>query len=265
MAASSIIQFNDNGGYCWYQDERAVVDTKANKLIIGTTASGGTRNGQNEAVIYDLATNTGKRYTLPSSLATSNVDDHNSPALLIRPDGKYLAQWSGHRVDCLSRFSIFDGTAWGAEQKVDWTPFGCPWAGASTNMVTYSNPWYIGTTIFSMVRSVATDPAVLTSTDDGQTWSYNGKLASSKQVGYVAGYFKYWGDNTGRIDFNGTEAHPRDNDNNLWSGYIQGGNVYDSLGTLGFTLQGQQRRPPPTPRTSPRSRRSSRPGRRSAA
>ncbi len=232
VAASSIIQFNDNGGYCWYQDERAVVDTKANKLIIATTASGGPRNGQNEAVVYDLATSTGKRFTLPSSLATSNVDDHNSPALLIRPDGKYLAQWSGHRVDCLSRFSIFDGTAWGAEQKVDWKPYGCPWPTAATNMVTYSNPWYIGTTIFSMVRSVGTDPAALTSTDDGQTWSYNGKLASSKQLGYVAGYFKYWGDNTGRIDFNGTEAHPRDNDNNLWAGYIQGGNVYNSLGTL---------------------------------
>ena len=117
VAASSIIQFNDNGGYCWYQDERAVVDTKANKLVIGTTASGGSRNGQNEAVVYDLATNKGTRFTLPSSLATSNVDDHNSPALLIRPDGKYLAQWSGHRVDCLSRFSIFDGTAWGAETE----------------------------------------------------------------------------------------------------------------------------------------------------
>jgi hypothetical protein len=235
--AGSIIQFNDNGGWCWYQDERAVVDTKANKLIIGTTASGGSRNGQNEAVIYDLATSKGTRYTLPSTLATSNVDDHNSPALLIRPDGKYLAQWSGHRVDCISRFSIFDGTAWGAEQKVDWTPFGCPWAGASTNMVTYSNPWYIGTNIFTMVRSVGTDPAALTSTNDGQSWSYNGKLASSKQVGYVAGYFKYWGDNTGRIDFNGTEAHPRDNDNNLWAGYIQNGMVYNSLGTAISTFK----------------------------
>jgi len=228
--AGTLIQFNDNGGWCWYQDERAVVDTKANKLVIGTTASGGSRNGQNEAVIYDLTAKMATRFTLPSSLATSNVDDHNSPALLIRPDGKYLAQWSGHRVDCITRFSIFDGTAWGAEQKVDWTPYGCPWAGASTNMVTYSNPWYIGSTIFSMVRSVATDPAALISSDDGKTWSYNGKLASSKQVGYVAGYFKYWGDNTGRIDFNGTEAHPRDNDNNLWAGYIQDGMVYDDSG-----------------------------------
>jgi hypothetical protein len=232
VAASSIIQFNDNGGYCWYQDERAVVDTKANKLIIATTASGGTRNGQNEVVMYDLASNTPTRYTLPSSLATSNVDDHNSPALLIRPDGKYLAQWAGHRVDCLSRFSVFDGTKWGTEYKVDWTSLGCPWAGADTNMITYANPWYIGSNIFTMVRSVDTDPGVLTSTDNGATFSYEGKLSSSPQVGYVAGYYKYWGNNTDRVDFLGTEAHPRDFDNSLYHGYVSGGKVYDSLGNV---------------------------------
>ena len=55
--------------------------------------------------------------------------------------------WSGHRVDCFTRVSIFDGTAWGAEKRIHWAPYGCPWAGASTNMVTYSNPWYMGTSI----------------------------------------------------------------------------------------------------------------------
>jgi hypothetical protein len=51
-------------------------------------------------------------------------------------------------------------------------------------------------------------------------------------VGYVAGYYKYWGNNTDRIDFVGTEAHPRDDDNSLWHGYIQGGKVYNSTGTV---------------------------------
>lgn len=230
--AGTRIQFNDNGGWSWYQDERAVIDTKGNKLVIATTASGGTRNGQNEAVVYDLATNTGKRFTLPSSLSTNNVDDHNVPALLIRPDGRYLAMWSGHRVDCFSRTSIFDGTNWGSEQKIDWTPWGCPWAGASTNMITYSNPWYIGTSIFAMVRSVGTDPGVLTSADNGQTFSYYGRLMDTVQTGYVAGYFKYWGNNTDRIDFVGTEAHPRDADTSLYHGYISGGKVYNSTGTV---------------------------------
>ena len=230
--AGTLITFNDNGGWSWYQDERAVVDTRANKLIIGSTASGGSRSGQNEAVIYDLASGTPTRYTLPSSLAISNVDDHNSPALLIRPDGQYLAQWSGHHVDCLSRFSVFDGTKWGPEVQVDWTSLGCPWAGATTNMVTYSNPWYLGSSIYSFVRSIATDPAALTSADDGQTFSYYGRLMDTGQAPYAGGYFKYWGNNTDRIDFVGTEAHPRDADNSLYHGYISGGKVYDSAGAV---------------------------------
>jgi len=226
-----LIQFNDNGGWCWYQDERAVVDTKANKLVIASEASGGSRNGYQEAVVYNMADGTKKVSVLSTGLV-SDVDDHDAPALLIRPDGKYLAMWSGHRSDCLTRSSIFDGTAWSAEAKYDWKANGCPWAGASTNMVTYSNPWYIGTSIFAGVRSVGTDPAILTSTDNGQTLTYYGRLMSTKQTGYVAGYFKYWGDNTDRIDFVGTEAHPRDLDTSLYHGYIKDGKVYNSMGAV---------------------------------
>ncbi|HMF41042.1 MAG TPA: hypothetical protein VKQ32_10110 [Polyangia bacterium] len=229
----SMITFNDNGGWCWYQDERAVVDTKANKLVIATEASGGTRNGQTEAVIYDIAMNKSTRYTLTSSLSTNNVDDHNSPALLIRPDGQYFAMWSSHRIDCLSRTSIFNGTSWSAEKTIDWTPWGCPWGpSGTTNLVTYSNPWYIGSTIISMERSVGTDPAVLSSTDNGANFTYYGRLMDTAQVGYVAGYFKYWGNNTDRIDFVGTEAHPRDFDTSLYHGYISGGKVYNSMGAV---------------------------------
>ncbi|HYQ43302.1 MAG TPA: hypothetical protein VER11_15080, partial [Polyangiaceae bacterium] len=231
VVGGKLIQFNDNGGWCWYQDERVVVDTKANKLVIGSVASGGSRNGYQEAVIYDIAAGTKKLFTLSTGLA-SNVDDHNAPAFLVRPDGKYFAMWSGHRSDCLSRTSIFDGSAWSAEKKFDWAGSGCPWAGASTNMVTYSNPWYIGTSIYAGVRSVGTDPAILTSTDDGATLSYYGRLMATKQTGYVAGYFKYWGNNTDRIDFVGTEAHPRDKDTSLFHGYIKDGKVYDSMGAV---------------------------------
>ena len=182
-------------------------------------------------MVYNLATNTGQRSTLPSNLSTNNVDDHNAPALLVRPDGQYLAMWSGHRVDCITRTSIYNGTAWGAEKPIDWAPYGCPWAGASTNMVTYSNPWYMGTSILAGVRSVDTSPSFLTSTDNGVNWSYYGRLTTTPQMGYVAGYYKYWGDNVGRIDFVATEAHPRDVDTNLFHGYIQNGKVYNSAGT----------------------------------
>jgi len=226
-----LIQFNDNGGWCWYQDERAIVDVKGGKLVIGSLASGGSRNGYAEAVIYDIATGAKKLYTLGTGLSNV-VDDHNAPGLLVRPDGKYFAMWSGHRSDCYSRTSIFDGTAWSAEKKFDWASLGCPWAGASTNMVTYSNPWYMGSAIYAAVRSIGTDPAVLSSTDDGQTLGFYGRLMSTKQTGYVAGYFKYWGNNTDRIDFVGTEAHPRDFDTSLYHGYIKDGKVYNSMDTV---------------------------------
>jgi len=137
---STPIQFNDNGGWCWYQDERAVVDTKGNKLLIGSVASGGSRNGYIEAVVYDLAAGSKKLYTVSTKL-TGSVDDHNAPAFVVRPDGNYVAQYCGHRVDCITRLSIFNGSAWSAESTFNWAGSGCPWAGASTNMVTYSNPW----------------------------------------------------------------------------------------------------------------------------
>ena len=62
------------------------------------------------------------------------------------------------------------------------------------------------------------------------TWQLVGRLSSTPTVGYVAGYYKYWGNNVDRIDFFGTEAHPRDNDNNLWHGYVKGGKTYTSTG-----------------------------------
>lgn len=231
IASSSIIQFNDNGAWCWYQDERALVDTKANKLIIGSVASGGKRDGWVEAVIYDLATKKSTLTTISKSIA-ANIDDHNSLAFVIRPDGKYVAMYSTHRVDCITRASIFDGTQWGAEYKFDWTPLGCPWPGANTNLVTYNNLWYLGSSLYDGVRSVGADNAFLSSSDDGATLSYYGRLMDTVQTGYVAGYYKYWGNNTDRIDFVGTEAHPRDDDNSLWHGYIQDGKVHNSKGDV---------------------------------
>ena len=230
--AGTLISFNDNGGWCWYQDERALVDTKANKLIIGSVASGGSRDGYIEGVIYDLQSGNKQRYTLGTSLAGSQyVDDHNAPAFLIRPDGNYVAMWSSHRLDCMSRYSIFNGTSWSAEKQFDWTPLGCYWDNNTNNKITYSNLWYLDSNIYSFIRSVDTSPGVLTSTD-GSSWSYYGRLTDSPQVGYVAGYYKYWGNNTDRIDFVGTEAHPRDADTSLYHGYIQGGKVYNSAGTV---------------------------------
>src|SRR5690606_7188732 len=80
--------------------------------------------------------------------------------------------------------------------------------------------------------SIDTSPHYLFSKDDGESWTLGGRLTSTPQVGYVAGYYKYWGNNTDRIDFFGTEAHPRDNDNSLYHGYLKDGQLHDSAGQV---------------------------------
>ncbi|MBV9949800.1 MAG: BNR-4 repeat-containing protein [Myxococcales bacterium] len=234
VPASSIIQFNDNGGWSWYQDERALVDTAANKLIIGSVASGGTRDGNIEATIYDLAT----KQKTTSKLGNLSIDDHDAPAFAIRPDGKYVAVWTTHRTDCNTYYSQYSGTSWAMQQIFDWTSLGCPWDGtadaATKDEITYSNVWYMSAEnrLYDIARSVNTSPNALSSTDNGQTWSYYGRLTTTPQMGYVAGYYKYWGNGKDRIDFLGTEAHPRDFDNSLYHGYVTGNKIYNSTGTV---------------------------------
>lgn len=219
-----MLEFNDNGGWCWYQDERVIVDQEAGKLIIGSVASGGGRSANVEVVHWDIASGQGQRFHIGTMGYT---DDHDTPALIKRPDGGYVAMWAGHNDDCNSYYSTFNGSSWSNEGSFAWPE--CPTS--TGKQITYANEWYLGSTLYSYVRSIDTSPHYLYSEDNGASWQLGGRLTATPQVGYVAGYYKYWGNNTDRIDFFGTEAHPRDNDNSLYHGYIQNGQIYNSTGT----------------------------------
>ncbi len=228
VADGPLITFNANGGWCWYQDERAVVDAKGGKLVVGSVAF---PSGDIQAVIYDLNTRSekGPSPAKLGNLGSGKQDDHNAPAVIVRPDGRYAAMWAGHNHDCNSYFSTYDGTKWSAQGKYDWNAQQCA---SWSRSITYSNMWYLGTDLVSFVRSVDTSPNYLISKDNGASWSFGGRLTSTPTVGYVAGYYKYWGNNTDRIDFLGTEAHPRDNNNSLYHGYVKDGKIYNSTGTV---------------------------------
>jgi hypothetical protein len=230
FTAGTTTLFNNNGAWTWYCDERAIVDVAGGKIIVGSDAntsgaSGSGRDGTIEVVIYDIASRTAGAVTRIGDLGP---DDHNTPALLVKPDGKYLAFWAGHNENCNSYWSNYNGTSWAAQQTFDWIPLGCQ---TSVNTkVTYNNLWNMTAEgkIYNFVRSIGTSPNVLVSSDNGVTWQHGGRLTSTPTVGYVAGYYKYWGNQVDRIDFFGTEAHPRDNDNNLYHGYVKGGKTFTS-------------------------------------
>ncbi len=102
--AGSLITFTQNGGWSWFQDPRVIVDN--HQLIIGsvagTTANGATA-GDIRVTSYSLATQTPSTFTLHSAL---QQDDHDVPAFVVLPDGRYLAVFQRHGTDNLVRGAL---------------------------------------------------------------------------------------------------------------------------------------------------------------
>jgi hypothetical protein len=237
IVKGNLIQFNDNGAWCWYQDERTIVDPAAGRLIIGSVANshgvgGSPRDGDIDVVFYNLMSGTSSRLTLAEGGSNfSGSDDHNAPAFLIRPDGKYLAFYAGHNNNNNSYYRIFSNDTWGAQQVFDWNarrPGGVNFA------TTYSNLFYLpseGRT-YNIARGNNKSPNIMTSTDNGDNWTYGGQLTMNANVGYVNGYLKYCSNGVDRVDFICTEYHPRDYNTSIYHGYFKNGKSYKSNGTV---------------------------------
>jgi hypothetical protein len=229
----NLIQFNDNGSWCWYQDERALVNSVTGKLILGSNASGSgsggsARNGVNQAVFYDLQAKSGVRYDLWKSGA--GCDDHDAPGFILRPDGKYLAMYSAHYDMYDSRYRIFDGTTWTTEADYDWTKK----PGGTDYTIAYSNVFYLSAEnrMYNFARANHRAPNFLISSDMGNTWTFGGQLTTNYSSTYNKGYYKYWSNGVDRIDFVFTEQHPRDTTTSIYHGYLKNGKTYTSDGTI---------------------------------
>ncbi|WP_457964601.1 BNR repeat-containing protein [Arthrobacter sp. D1-29] len=228
------IRVNDNGAWCWFQDERALIDPGNNTLLVGSVAApegpgGSARGGNIEVAVLDLGTGERRVHVLHERLES---DDHNAPALLIRPDGRYLAMYAKHKTDNYSRWRVsvrpHDASEWSPEQSFDWTEL------ADGRGATYSNLHRLSAEAltYNFVRAVNDDPTMMVSGDDGSTWSYGGKLFTRPKVGYVNGYTRYSSNGTDRIDLITTDHHPRDFNNNIYHGYLQGNALHDTTGRV---------------------------------
>jgi hypothetical protein len=227
----NLILINDNGAWCWYQDERVVVDAEREMIILGGDESGsGTggsaRNGIIFSSILDLQNRTSERF----ELMKTSCDDHNAPAFWIRPDGKYLAMYAEHYDYYNSRYRVFDGTSWATEKRFDWTKI----PGGTDYTIAYSNLYYMADEgrLYNFARANHRSPNFIISTDFGDTWSFGGQLTTNTSNSYNKGYYKYWGNGKDRIDFIFTEQHPRDTSTSIYHGYIKGGKAYASDGTI---------------------------------
>lgn len=214
-----IVQLADDSSWCWFQDERAIID--GDQLIY----SGVTAEGANTVSSYDF--NTSAQETFILHRESLPPDDHNVGVLMVRPDGRYLSVYAGHGVDEWMRYRIStlpgDISHWEPEQRID--------VGAR---VTYSNVYRldaIGNT-YNFHRGIDRNPNYMISDDDGNTWEYGGRLFAFTGRPYV----RYTSDKHRRIHFITTEEHPRHYNNGIFHGYIEDNQVFKSDGTLAGPL-----------------------------
>ncbi|RMH13651.1 MAG: hypothetical protein D6695_03380, partial [Planctomycetota bacterium] len=226
------IVFNDDAGWCWFQDERAIVWNGA--LWAGSVAAGvddPSRRGDIELTRYDLQTGTVTRIELHDRL---ELDDHDAPALLPLDSDTLLAVFARHGNDRLVRTRRVhaDGSLVGDEQVFEPSP-------DSSHGVTYANVFRLtaenqGTgRIYNFFRGKGWDPNVIISDDGCQTWKPLGQLLAGPGRPYV----RYASNNRDTIHFFCTDQHPRDFDNSLYYGFVRDGRIWASddepLGTLG--------------------------------
>lgn len=228
--------FHDDGGWCWFEDERAIV--VGNQIVFGTVASGWrdqTRRGRIEVTSYNWRN--GQRQTFPLETPKEGddpqqwLDDHNSPALLERPDGKILALYARHgtRNQIHYRISASRGSAdrWGPGKIFVPSP---------ASRVTYSNPFYLSKEkrIYNFYRGYENSfkPSVIWSDDLGETWKAGGVVIDVPLAFRHRPYVKYCSDGVDTIHLAYTEGHPRNFNNSVYHVFYRDGRLHRSDGTV---------------------------------
>ncbi|NJC28463.1 BNR-4 repeat-containing protein [Neolewinella antarctica] len=258
---SDVFQLSDQdrpGSWCWFQDQRAVVDVNGvdgPTLLTGVVTyapEGDDKRGDidlywaslNSEIKGDPIKERG-RFELDDQL---QMDDHASPSFLILPGGGYLVNWSKHGNDKYLRTRLStspgDPTSW--EETIRTEPTGTG--------ITYTNPYYLTSLkdgrpgIFNGVRSRGFDSNWIFSEDLGRTWTYGGQTVDAKDAwpddreGGRA-YVKYAGDGKSKIHLFSTDDHPRVNFNpshtapgtglnSLYHAYLENGQLFRSDGTV---------------------------------
>jgi hypothetical protein len=231
--AQAPVVLNDDGGWCWFQDERALVT--GGRLVFGSVAAGRTdvsRRGMVEATSVDLATGTATRFRLSATPVEKpgRYDDHDTPAFVARGDGRLLAVWAGHGFDnrILSRVSLRkgDATAWGEERAFVPSP---------SSSVTYSNLHRLAEErgrIYDFYRGLDNrfKPSVAWSDDEGETWKAGGVVIDVPAAFRHRPYVKYASDGRDTIHLAYTEGHPRNFDNGLYHAFYRKGTLHRTDG-----------------------------------
>ncbi len=226
LAAEPVL-FNDDGGWCWFQDERAVIHK--GRLVIGSVAAGihdPARRGDVEVVTYELASGRRILWELHDRL---ELDDHDAPALWVRPDGRWLAVYSKHGSENRFYYRLsarpHDPTEWGP--VMSFSP-------SESSRITYSNLCYLAGEgrLYNFFRGLddSFKPSYAYSDDFGETWVRGNVIIQVPGAFRHRPYARYVSDGRETIHIFYTEGHPRNYDNSAYHIYCRRGVLYRSDG-----------------------------------
>ncbi len=220
---SDPIVLNDDGGWCWFQDERALA--LGDWIVMGSVAAGhhdSDRKGNVELTHWNPSSGAIVRTRLNHQLQR---DDHNAPALLALDSGGLLATYAKHGSDKLMRWrhtsSSTPEAIWSTEESLALPK-------ESTVGVTYANLHHDRkrNRILNLFRGLGWDPNLTVSVDGGRSWEWAGRVLG----GPGRPYLQYTSDGSGDVHMVATEQHPRDYDNGLYHGVLRGLEVCNSEG-----------------------------------
>jgi len=217
--------FMQDGGWCWYQDPRAIIHN--GKLFIGSVKGNG--SGPALVGIYDLKA--GKPLGTVLMQDKFGRDDHNSPVFYARPDGSVLAVYAKHNKDKFHYYRISDPQdymTWSEEMVFDHSQ-----TLKNFNKVTYMNLYEMSAEgkLYNFYRGFNFNPSFLTSTDNGSTWSNDTHFIQSEVEGRQRPYARYAGNGVDTVYVSFTDGHPRNYGNSIYYCEFRGGAFYKADGT----------------------------------
>lgn len=237
LGAAEPLVLKPNGGWCWFQGERAIV--VRNKLIFTTIAGdegGGWDAGDLVATMHDFKTGRTSHVELHDRF---HRDDHDVAGLCALSDGRVLAVYGKHGNDRLQRWRITarpaDISAWSDEQSLD--------VGAG---YTYSNVYRLEAEngrLYNFHRGLGFNPNCTISDDGGQKWRYGWRLLEWTRDDFQNDprytgmdgrrpYLRYASNGKDTIHFIASDDHPRAYDNSIYHGYYRGGKLFRSDGAV---------------------------------
>ena len=216
--------FMQEGGWCWFQDPRAIIHD--GKLFLGAIQGNGT--GDALVGVYDLEAK--KRLGNVVMHQGYDRDDHNSPVFFVRPDGSILAMYARHGGDFFHLYRISDPDnplKWSEEKKKVYEHKN------KKDKVTYTNLYAMPSEgkLYNFFRMIDYCPTFTTSQDNGETWSKATKLIAEDAEGRQRPYARYAGNGRDTIHISFTDAHPHDIGNSIYYAEFRDGNFYRADGT----------------------------------